>query len=398
MKTASTAAIASVFAIGQANAEDPNASADKREKLQLPQVPLRKLGRTGISVPMLCLGGGNDFTRAQMLLQKAYDWGIKYWDTAHMYNSGQSELGIGKYLKRKPEIREELFIVTKASGATTPQQIEEKLQLSLERMNTKYIDLYYGVHGLNDPVQFTDELKQWAADAKKRGLIKYFGFSTHSNMADCMLKASELDWIDVIMTTYNYQFLDDEKMQKAVQQCHDAGIAIIAMKTQAKGAKDEPDYKLVNHFEQKGYTAEQAKIKAVWQDQRITAVCSQMPNISILTANAAAALDNTKLAPSDTKVLKDDASANSTLHCLGCERICSNACQQMPKVRDVMRSLMYANCYNDHKKALNTFAKIPAPFRANLKTADYSLAERQCPKNLPIAALMKEAAQKFDMS
>ena len=395
IKTASTAAIASVLAVSTIKAADPNTPADKIKKPELPQVPLRKLGRAKISVPMLSLGGLNDFTRAQMLLQKAYEWGVKYWDTANSYNNGQSELGIGKYLRRKPKIREELFIVTKASGAGNVNEIEKKLQLSLERMSIKYIDLYYGVHGLNDPAQLTDELKAWAADAKKRGLIKYFGFSTHSNMADCLLKASELDWIDGVMTTYNYQLLDDEKMQKAVQKCHDAGIAIIAMKTQAKGTKDELDYKMVDHFEQKGYTAEQAKVKAIWQDETITAVCSQMPNISILTSNIAAALDKTKLTPEDTKVLKDDAVSNSSLCCVGCERICADACPQMPQVRDVMRSLMYANCYGNHKKALGTFAKIPAWSKANIMTADYSLAQSRCPKNLPIADLMKEAAEKF---
>ena len=46
------------------------------------------------------------------------------------------------------------------------------LQTSLKRMNTKYIDLYYGVHNLSDSAQLTDELRQWAKSAKERKLRK----------------------------------------------------------------------------------------------------------------------------------------------------------------------------------------------------------------------------------
>ncbi|GAJ09918.1 unnamed protein product, partial [marine sediment metagenome] len=67
---------------------------------------------------------------------------------AHGYTGGNSERGIGKYLSKNPDVRKELFIVSKASDARTVADVEKRLQTSLERMNTNYIDLYYGVHGL----------------------------------------------------------------------------------------------------------------------------------------------------------------------------------------------------------------------------------------------------------
>ena len=45
----------------------------------------------------------------------------------------------------------------------------------------------------------------WAAEMKQAGKFKFFGFSTHTNMEDCLLGAAKLDWIDAVMLTYNFQ-------------------------------------------------------------------------------------------------------------------------------------------------------------------------------------------------
>jgi predicted aldo/keto reductase-like oxidoreductase len=289
-------------------------------------------------------------------------------------------------------MREKMFIVSKASGAKDSASRDEKLAMSLSKLNTSYLDLYYGVHGLKKPEQLSDELKNWAATAKEKGLIKFFGFSTHSNMADCMKAAAETDWIDAIMTKYDYRMADDKEMQEAVDKCHKKGIALIAMKTQAKGPTDEPDYKLISHFQDKGFSPEQAKLKAIWQDERFCAICSQMPSFTILNANIAAALDTTKLSDKDVKVLKEQAANN---YCLGCEKICSEACAEMPFVADVMRSLMYANSYGSFELGKQAFHEIPQEVRERIADADFTVAQTRCPKNLPIANLMKQAYYQF---
>ena len=49
--------------------------------------------------------------------------------------------------------------------------------------------------------ELTPAIKDWAAEMKKAGKIKFFGFATHTNMEDCLLGAAKLDWIDAVMTT-----------------------------------------------------------------------------------------------------------------------------------------------------------------------------------------------------
>lgn len=400
-KNASLGAVAAVAAgsiVNAADANDPNAAITccDDEKSKMPQVPQRQFGSFDQKVSILSLGGMFDIPKSQMHMQRAVDWGVTYWDTAHGYMRGKSEEGIGMVLKRKPELRKKLFIVTKASGASDVAGVEERFAKSLERMNTDYVDLYYGVHGLRSPDQLTDELKEWAAKAKKDGRIKYFGFSTHTNMAECIKAAAELDWIDAVMTTYNYRLLDDKPMQEAVDAFHKKGKALIAMKTQAKSVEgDVESEKLIAHFQDKGYTPEQAKLKVVWDDKRFCAICSQMPTATILLANVAAAMDKTSLGKDDVAVLNENADQTFAGYCDGCENICGGACPDMPYIRDVMRCMMYENSYNDSIYAMQEFETIPVEARNMLGKADFSAAEKMCPRNLPIADLMSKANSRF---
>ncbi|MHC4486726.1 MAG: aldo/keto reductase [Planctomycetota bacterium] len=233
MKTIGAAGLAPAFAGATKDLEaSAEANAEKKDKPKYPQVPRRKLGKTGIEVPCLSLGT-NRLVDNQVILRGALRWGVNYWDTAHSYTGGNSELTIGKLLSRNPEVRKKLFIVSKASGARTVADVENRLQTSLKRMNTEYIDLYYGVHGLSDAARLTDELRQWAEGAKKRKLIRFFGFSTHKNIDQTLVAAAKLGWIDAVMTAYNFRLMQDSKIQAAIETCHKAGVGLIAMKTVA---------------------------------------------------------------------------------------------------------------------------------------------------------------------
>ena len=394
------AGLGSAFASAKAAGQE---DAEKSKEPKLPQVPRRKLGKTGIEVPCLGLGTMFNLVDNQIVLRTTLKWGVKYWDTAYGYAGGNSELGIGKYLLKNPEVRKDLFLATKASGATTVEDVEKRLQASLKRLNTKYIDLYYAPHAASDPGQLTDQLKRWAESAKKRKLIKFFGFTTHSNAAQCLAAAAKLDWIDVIMTSYNFRLMQDPKLMDAIEACHKAGIAIIAMKATGKttikrfklAIETEADKKLVDNFLQRGFTPEQATIKLVLQDKRISAAPVQMENVAIITENAAAALDKTKLTKTDMELFKQYARATCSGYCAGCAYICDSALPDVPYVSDIMRYLMYYNSYGEKEMAKEFFAEIPSRVRGKLLSTDYCLAEARCPQHLPIRELVAEAVSKL---
>jgi len=406
LKTAGAAGLVSVLAgsgctePNEPNAAEPNVPKSEpnvAQRPKLPQVPRRRLGKTGIKVPCLSLGAMFNVVDNQIGLRKSIDWGVTYWDTAHSYAGGNSELGIGKFLSKNTEVRKKLFIATKASGTKTIEDVENRLQASLKRMNTKYVDLYYGVHGLSNPDSLTDELKEWARSAKRRKLIRFFGFTTHSNMAKCLAAAAKLDWIDAIMTSYNFRLMQKPEMAAAVEACHKAGIGLVAMKTQGQGQKfeTERDEELVRHFLQRGFTEGQAKIKIVLQDKRFSSACVGMKSVALLTSNVAAVLDKTKFTQTDIEVFNKYAEASCSGYCAGCAEICGSALPGGPYISEVMRYLMYYNSYGEKALAREHFARIPAEIKNKLATADYTLAEARCPQRLPIAKLVNEAVKKL---
>ncbi len=357
-------------------------------------IPRRKLGKTGVEVSILALGGMFDTINNQLLLRQALNWGVNYWDTAEGYGNGLSEEGFGRFFSRYPEARKEIFLVTKLRPGT-PEKMTEGLENSLKRLRSDHVDLFL-VHGIADMNEMGGALKEWVTQTKKAGKIKFFGFSTHTNMEDCLLAASKLDWVDAIMFTYNFRLMHTQKMKDAVDACVKAGIGLVAMKTQGGGpvkTDSEAELQMAGRFLDRGFTDKQAKLKAVWENPNLASICSQMPSLTILSANVAASRDVTAISRDDFDMLNKYAAETREGYCAGCGRICLEAvCGAVP-VSDVMRCLMYYRDYNDHALAREVYAALPEEVRLQLAEVDYSKAEELCPQGLPITELMRQASR-----
>jgi predicted aldo/keto reductase-like oxidoreductase len=164
------------------------------------------------------------------------------------------------------------------------------------------------------------------------------------------------------------------------------------MKTQGGGpikSNSDSEVEMAGRFMQKGFTDHQAKLMAVWEDKRIASICSQMPNLTIMAANAVAAADYTRFSKSDRDLLDRYAKETCSDYCAGCGRFCSQVYGKEVPINDVMRCLMYAHSYQDLTLARSTFKALPVETQALLAELDFSEAERSCPRNLPIGRLMK---------
>ncbi len=356
------------------------------------RVALRPFGKTGVKVPILGLGGMFDIRTNHLLLKQALRWGVTYWDTAETYEGGNSEIGIGQFLKKYPQTRKEIFLVTK-STKYHPEGLSEYLDQSLERTNAGHIDLYF-LHGIKSPDMLGKDIKAWAEKAKAQGKIKFIGFSAHNNMEDMLLAASKLGWIDGIMLRYDYRLMRSDQMRRAIDACAKAGIGLTAMKTQGKGSfavDSQAELALASRFVKRGWTDAQARLKAVWEEPNIASICSQMPNMTILMSNVGAALDKKKLTAVDRELMDAYARETSPGYCAGCTSICEPAIGQAAPVGDIMRFLMYHNSYGDVDYARACFAAIPRDVREKLETIDFSRAERLCPQKIKIAEIVRRA-------
>ncbi|MGC9195314.1 MAG: aldo/keto reductase [Syntrophobacteraceae bacterium] len=371
-------------ALAQGETENPNPE----------KVPTRTFGKTGVKVSCLGLGGMFDTATNQLLLKQALRWGVTYWDTAPSYGNGNSETGFGEFFKKYPEARKDVFFVTK-SEKFDPEGLSQSLDGSLERTNAKYFDLFF-LHGISDPGLLNKQTRDWAQKAKAQGKIKFIGFSSHANMEDMLLAASKLGWIDGIMLRYDFRIMRTDKMRRAVDACRKAGIGLTAMKTQGRGAvavDSQAELELSSRFIKRGFTDAQAKLMAVWEEPGISALCSQMPNMTILMSNIAAALNRTKLSSEERRLMDAFARESSSGYCPGCTSLCETAIGNSAPVGDIMRFLMYFNSYGEVDHARRCFAQIPQQVRNSLETIDFSAAERICPQRMEIAKLVRQAVK-----
>jgi predicted aldo/keto reductase-like oxidoreductase len=361
-------------------------------------VPTRPFGKTDLNVSILSLGGVLNM-HDQLVFRQAFEMGVTYWDTADSYRRGKNEKAIGKYFTKYPNDREKVFVVTKAA-TSDPQKLTEKLNTSLQRMNTSYVDMYF-IHYVSDvKKELTDEVKAWAEKAKAKGKIRLFGFSAHKNMENNMLEAAKLGWIDGIMMSYNYRLMVKDEMKRAVDACVKAGIGLTAMKTQAAfsanfyatiGSETDDALKMTENFIKSGYTAEQAKLKVIWENPNIASICSAMPNMTILKANVAAALNKKHLSERDKKRLEQYAQRTAPGYCAGCAIICESAVNLDIPISDILRYSMYNHSYGDRDTASSLFNRLPTDVKANILKADYSIAEKYCPQKIQIGKVLKKA-------
>jgi uncharacterized protein len=389
-----TGAVGASLAVSSGVADNVFASSEAAKNNSINKMPARILGKSGLQVPVLGLGGGLDWTTNQNLLRMCFNMGVTLWDTADGYINGNSEIGIGQYFSKYPEDRKKVFITTKAMNKYEPKQISDSIDDSLKRMKIDYIDLFY-YFNINTADKLTPEIGKLAEQKKKEGKIKLFGLTSHLFNGDQFLnQVAATGWIDAVMIVINYLQLQKAEIQKGIDALTKAGIGIIAMKTQVKNVNvvESPEQlKALEHFIKKGYTLEQAKLKAVWNDDRISSACSNITSMTILKDNVTAATDNVNLSSRDFKVFNMLADATRSSYCPGCGK-CISIMGEESRIPDIMRYMMYYNGYGERDQARQLFRELPATLRDRLALLDYSIVESACPHKIQIGKVMRDAS------
>jgi predicted aldo/keto reductase-like oxidoreductase len=359
------------------------------------KVPTAVLGKTGATVPILSHGGMYELNN--VMVGRAFELGINYFDTADCYVNGQSEVILGKVLEKQGK-RKEAFIVSK-DHPRTPSELLKTIDQRLENLRTDYLDLFY-IHELGGseyPEDCVDwpkskEFKETAEQLKKLKKIKFIGFSCHAGtLPQALEAAAEGGFIDAIMFKFNFRDVNSDALNRAIDKAKKANIGLIAMKTQGGRVsfKEKAD-----KFKEKGFNEAQSALKAVWSDGRIDTIVSNMPSLQIVQENAIAAIQN-QISAVERNLLEEYAQATNHLICHGCDHICSPHMQEPVRIADTLRFLMYHENYGEHERARQLFSQLPAEARAALARADYRAAEAACPFKLDISAMMARAANKL---
>ena len=150
-------------------------------------IPMRPLGRTGVRVSILGVGGAHagrtkEESDGVRLVQTALAEGITFMDNAWEYNDGRSEVVMGKALKEDGR-RKKAFVMTKVC-ARDYEGAKQQLDESLRRLQTDYLDLwqFHECNYHNDPEWvFEKGAIRAAVEAKKAGKVRFIGFTGHKS-------------------------------------------------------------------------------------------------------------------------------------------------------------------------------------------------------------------------
>lgn len=212
----------------------------------------RYIGRTGLRVSPICLGtmtfGSQcDEKAAFAIMDKAYDYGVNFFDTAELYPvppsselCGLTEEMVGRWLKTKP--RESVIMATKVAGAASGWfvppirhgftacdrfHIQRAIEGSLKRLGTDYIDLYQ-IHWPDTIVPIEETMR--AMDALvQSGKVRYIGTSNDTargTMKSLMVsKYEKLTRFESIQN--NFSLLNRRDLTEIGALCREERISLL---------------------------------------------------------------------------------------------------------------------------------------------------------------------------
>ena len=330
----------------------------------------RILGKTGLKISRIGLGGipiqRIDREGTKKLVQQLMDAGVNFIDTARGYTVSEEYLGYAL-----DGIREHFILATK-SMARTKESMAKDVDISLNNLQTGYIDLYQ-IHNPSEA-----DLEQVLApggalealqEAKAAGKIGHIGITLHS--VDLFKKAVELEWVETIMFPYNIVETQGEEL---IAVCAQKNIGFIDMKPLAGGALDDADLAL----------------RFVASNPNVTVVIPGMAEEKEVTQNISVVNDHSPLTQQEQEKIEHLRKSLGTEFCRRC-----NYCKPCSVGIDIYMMFILEGYY----KRYNLTDWASARYMALDKTASdcigCGVCETRCPYNLPIRKMLKKVEAIF---
>jgi aryl-alcohol dehydrogenase-like predicted oxidoreductase len=208
-----------------------------------PEIPRRPLGKTGLNVTILGLGGESllktdDYDSAVNLVRSAYMAGINYFDTAPGYYP--SEIRVGNGLQG---VRRNIILASKTEDRTYDGSWAS-LEKSLKNLKTDYLDIWQIHH-----IDHTDEVNQVFGakgalkalqEAKEQGVVRFLGITSHYD-PEPVVEAVRRFPFDTALVAVNAADVHKNSFIKGfLPRAVEQGIGIIGMKVCSRGRIFEP--------------------------------------------------------------------------------------------------------------------------------------------------------------
>ncbi len=317
----------------------------------------RTLGKTGLTIPVVSMGVMN--ADVPGLLRRAYEVGIRHFDTAAGYQQGRNEEMVGQVIKEMG-VRDKVMISTKQPSRSRPQNVAEAkkrfvegVESSLQRLQMDHVDIlyYHGVDSVEDaqaqgPLEALQSLK-------RDGKTRFVGISTHKTQ-DVVNEAIRLNLFDVALVMLNYTMAQDAGVLNTIERAAKSGIGIVAMKTQAGGTV-RPDAKLPKTLPPVSQTA---LLKWVLNHEFVTTAIPGFSTYEHLEQDFSVAR-NLAYTDEEERFLADRTFSAQAEFCQQCGQ-CKEDCPEHADIPALMRSHMYAVQYGNAGRAREMLASVAA--------------------------------------
>ncbi len=187
------------------------------------EIPRTVLGRTGLTVTRLGIGGA--YCESADVYRKAIDAGVNYIDTARAYRDGEDEKVIGTAIKGQ---RDRLILATKTNKRDA-KNARADLETSLRMLNVDHIDIYQ-LHHLNTQEEREQALAPGGAleevrKARDEGLIRFIGVTGHDWVQ--IQHAVDTGCFDTVLCWYNCAMKTPEETVFPAADKHNTGVVIM---------------------------------------------------------------------------------------------------------------------------------------------------------------------------
>ncbi len=353
----------------------------------------RKLGRTGLDVSIVGFGGTwiseLSMPDAVKVVQRAFELGINYFDTAKL--DGDSEEKLGAALK---DVRDECVLATKTASRTRSESLAD-FKSSLRRLKTDRLDLIQ-LHGIDDEKTLRKATGpggslEMCKKARSEGLVEFIGITSHKPRV--LIKAIETNEFDTILVPLNV--ITRQALEELIPRAKELDVGVAIMKPlSAKTSRlitclynpslsllsDEPELKALLGPDTASMVRSALKFVLA---QDVSVVVTGMKSVEEVETAAQVGNDYRELTSDEKeryKVQFDDK------HCRDC-----GLCLPCPQAIDIAAILRFQTLYaiyglKNWAKKLYSGLEVDAT-----DCTECGACEPKCPYNLPVMSMLKDA-------
>lgn len=357
-----------------------------------------KLGFGMMRLPKLA-DGTMDMPQICDMVDEFMGAGLTYFDTAYVYDDGDSEIATRKALvERYP--RDSFTITTKANawlGNPTAEQTKAQLKTSMERLGVDYLD-YYLLHAIqNNNQRIYDDfgLWDWIRDLKRQGVIRHWGFSFHAGPERLERLLTAYPDIDFIQLQVNYADMErpgvESRANVEVAEAH--GVPFTVMEPLKGGMLAKPGSTVREVFDavDNGLSYASWGIRYVASMPGVITVLSGMSTLEQVKDNVSFMRDFKPLNADEQAVIVAAQAALAKLKAIECTacRYCCDGCPMQIPIPDFFQALNRLLQFENMDEAIRRYEN--ACKKAGVTAEDCiecGQCEGACPQRLPIISYL----------